>query len=437
MLSSLLRIYRTHLSRYLIFRLIRFWAEASYRFTYRLFSALVSPVLGNRYSLVNFSCFSGANLKNRFSFAAAQSIEIPAPRFINGRFPMHVERLGSFKTEMSKLEIVEIRDAVVVGGADFVLAGNAAVWPDAFVASRDTCPAEIFGVISINRRKNMMGLHLTRGARQFDRAIMLMGQNTANYAHWLTETLPKLVTLNSYPEFDHLPLLVDSGLHPNIYESIELLNSKHRDVVLVKRWEPVILDEIVCVSQPAYEPYVPQGLFNEGSSSTINAFSRPALDILRKAATGAVSKSGRSEMQMVYFCRSEQSRNLRGIINSEAIEEYVRAVGFELVEPASLGFMQQVAACSQARIIVAPIGAALANMIFAPRGCKILTLAPYYDGANYYYYSNLAGVLGHELHYVLGQQIDKGEHPMHRRYSIDLSDLKVAIELCAGARLTS
>lgn len=334
---------------------------------------------------------------------------------------------------MAKLEIVEIRDATVVGGTDFVLSGESAIWPDAFVSSRDTCPAEIFGIVSINRRKNMMRLHLTRKARKFNRAIMLMGQSTTNYAHWLTETLPKLVALNSYPEFDHLPLLVDNGLHRNIYESIAILNSKQRDVVLVKQWEPAILNEIVCVSQPAYEPYVPQGLFNKGLSPTISAFSRFALNRLREAATQAIRESGQLGAELVYFRRNGRSGNLRGIVNSDAVEEYVRAAGFELIAPASLGFMQQVAACSRAKIIVAPVGAALANMIFAPKGCKILTLAPYYLGANYYYYSNLAGVLGHELHYILGQQIDKGEHPMHRRYSIDLSDLKVAIESLSGA----
>ena len=156
------------------------------------------------------------------------------------------------------------------------------------------------------------------------------------------------------------------------------------------------------------------------------------MDRLREAATRAIWESARSGTELIYFRRNGNSGNLRGIVNSDEIEEYVRAVGFELIAPASLGFMQQVAACSQAKVIVAPIGAALANMIFAPKGCKILTLAPYYQGANYYYYSNLAGVLGHELHYILGQQIDKGEHPMHRRYNIDLSDLKVAMGSAAG-----
>ena len=329
---------------------------------------------------------------------------------------------------MAKLEVLKIRDALIIGGTDFILTGNEAMWPDAFIAARDTCPAEIFGVISINRRKNMMRLYPTQRARQFGRAITLIGQSTKNYAHWLTETLPKLAVLDSYSEFDGLPLLVDSGLHPNIYESIEILNSKHRDIVLIQRWAAVILDEVVCVSQPAYEPYVPQGLFNEGLSPMINSFSRPALDILKEAVTQAPWESGQYGTPMIYFRRSRQSSNLRGIIESDAIEEYVRTLGFDLIEPASLGFMQQVAACSSARVIVAPIGAALANMIFAPRGCIILALAPYYESANYYYYSNLAGVLGHELHYVLGQQTDKGEHPMHRRYSIDLSDLKLAIE---------
>lgn len=66
---------------------------------------------------------------------------------------------------------------------------------------------------------------------------------------------------------------------------------------------------------------------------------------------------------------------------------------------------EQAVICLDAELIIAPIGATLANMIFAPKGRKVIILAPHYAGANYFYYTHLAAVLGHELTYVLGPQV--------------------------------
>ena len=105
-----------------------------------------------------------------------------------------------------------------------------------------------------------------------------------------------------------------------------------------------------------------------------------------------------------------------------------------MITPESMGFTEQVVACVDAEIIIAPIGASLANMIFARSGCKIIVLSPYYDEASYYYYSNLAGVLGHELHYVLGYQINENRHPIHRDYRIKVDDLLLTLQKVIGSR---
>jgi capsular polysaccharide biosynthesis protein len=91
--------------------------------------------------------------------------------------------------------------------------------------------------------------------------------------------------------------------------------------------------------------------------------------------------------------------------------------------------VDQVAAFASASKVVSPLGAALSNMIFAPKGCKVLGLSPYYKNASYYYFSNFMGVLGHDLHYVLGKQINDNGHPFHRDYEIDLDALKLALDL--------
>jgi len=39
------------------------------------------------------------------------------------------------------------------------------------------------------------------------------------------------------------------------------------------------------------------------------------------------------------------------------------------------------------------------------------------------------GALGHNFHYVLGKQINDGGHPFHRDYEIDMTALRLALDL--------
>jgi capsular polysaccharide biosynthesis protein len=425
-LSNLARTYRHHLAKYFLFRLLKVLALAGYRNIHHIRSILSVPYTPG-YRLVAWSNFAGEHLLKRVLFTPVQALDIPEPRFVNKGDLDKPDKIAILKIEMPKLEVVEISEAIVIGRTDFVLSDNAAILPDAFDSSLDTCPAEVFGVVSIKRDKKLMKLYLTQESKEIDSAITLLGQNSANYAHWLTEILPKLLVLDAYPEFREIPLLLDHGLHPNILESVRIFSASHREIISVKHWEPVKVKRLLCVSQPAYEPYIPHGLFDNESSQIVNTFSRPALSMLRNTAWRLTAEQTIPATKKLCISRSRTSGNVRGITNSDLVESFLKKEGFEVIEPASLTFSDQVIACKQARIIVAPIGAALANMIFSSPGCKIIVLAPYYEGASYYYYSNLAGILGHELYYVLGQQTSGGGHPMHRDYVIDLSELEAVL----------
>jgi capsular polysaccharide biosynthesis protein len=102
-------------------------------------------------------------------------------------------------------------------------------------------------------------------------------------------------------------------------------------------------------------------------------------------------------------------------------------MGFIILDPAELSFIEQESFSHAAKIIVAPIGAALANMIFARPECRILALSPYYKNANYFFYSNLAAALNLPFNYFLGTQSHNYGHPMHRSYIVNLDELRCAL----------
>ena len=107
--------------------------------------------------------------------------------------------------------------------------------------------------------------------------------------------------------------------------------------------------------------------------------------------------------KQVYLKRVAASAgNPRQMLGGDRVESLLADFGFVAVDPAALSFVEQVMLLQNADCIVAPVGAALANLVFAPPGRKVIALAPYYRDADYYYFANLLGILGHKLYYIVG-----------------------------------
>jgi hypothetical protein len=362
-------------------------------------------------------------------------IKIPGPRFI-GNYPIALHASEIVSMEFPAMGVTQISDTIVMGGTILILSGKHAIYPDLLAPLYDVMPVEKFGVASVVAEKGIINIRIPRGIKKIEKAVSLLGQCTGNYAHWLTETLPKLLEVNKLNEYADFPLLVDAWIHPNIYQSIECFNNKKREVILVERWETLSVGVLVDISLPSYIPYESRILLRyqqmEVPISSIFKFSQLSLGMLRNEAKLIGADALEENTGKYYLRRSRESvGNGRLIVNSDMVEKIVTEFGFALIDPSKLDFHEQVSIFKSASCIVSPVGAALANAIFTPQGCKIIALAPYYENANYYYLSNLMGVMGHELHYVLGPQVETKGHIAHQDYSIDLNALREALAMIA------
>ena len=185
----------------------------------------------------------------------------------------------------------------------------------------------------------------------------------------------------------------------------------------------VKVENLVIVSPTAYERYVPQKINIVEPTPYINRFSSASLEKLREAVLDSLDLE-LSRNNRIYLSRSNYSNNLRVIENSEEVEVTLKKHKFMCIDTGSANFSEQVSACSKADLIVAPIGASLANMIFAPVKCRVIVLAPYYFLADYHYYTNLASALNLDLVYILGKQVGPNIQPMYMNYHINIDDLK-------------
>lgn len=413
-------LYRTYLVRFLFFRLLKEIILYTFRYGRRCYISLKNPNSNVRFELASLSSLPDTLLTKKIVIRYSELLRIPAPSFVGYNAGEAAKENGDIDILSPSLEIFELSNAMVVGGVDFIFGDTIAVHHDLFSSSIHQCPAENIGVISIDRVHACLDLYLMKPPGQLSTGISLIGQCAANYAHWLTETLPKLAIMDTIEAYADYPLLVDDNLHPNIYESIDLINKNHRKIIKVGRWSAFQVGQLIAVSNPGYERYIPHDLHSNNIAPYINRFSRDAFIILRESLKGAISNIALSAQKSFYLLRDHTSKNIRQIENHNELDKLISRNSLTLISTSNASFIEQVIACTQAKIIISPIGAPLANIIFCPPGSRIIVLAPYYDGATYYYYSNLAGILGHKIYYVLGRQTSTKLHPNHRNYIADL-----------------
>jgi hypothetical protein len=318
-------------------------------------------------------------------------------------------------------------DACVIGCCNFILKGRNAVHSDLLLPSRDVSPIEVRGGGRIG--ENFGSISIRRGISHahFARAITICDQ-THNYAHWMTEILPKLAYLADIEELRGLPIIADRGIGESLIESIFALTGGG-GVHLVDAFSTVSVGELYSISSTSYCPHDFRDFFKAVAEGFNYYFSPEALNRLRDRLRTRYAHYRGSRERHVYLKRTALvSWNNRNIVNVDDIEDVIDEFSLETINVAGLTFAQQARAFMPVRTIVAPTGAALANMLFAEEGCRIVVLAADYEGATYDYFYRIAHALGHRISFVTGPQVETTGRIMDRDYAICYKSLRDALE---------
>jgi capsular polysaccharide biosynthesis protein len=355
-----------------------------------------------------------------------------------------------------EVRLLQMNDVCAVGRTEFVLKDQVAFYPGALDPKTYAFMHELEGRGSVDLDQGNLRIAPKRKSQKVAAAISLLGQCNGNYAHWITEVLTRLVLVDDIPELRDLPILVDQNVHEKLFYALELMNSGRRKVIPVRPYEKVHARRLVYVTLPSVTPAETRRFFESGKLDILRAtqfqFSAEALQRLRLAATEVArnfgypppngfnatpkfseraneSRYSHQKPKLVYLGRfGGTTGNSRFLLNADGVLNMVLASRFTVINTFDLPFELQVLAMQDAEIVIAPIGAALANMAFCPPGRKVIILTPTYAGANFHYFSNFLVSLGHEVIFVLGPQVAFASGPVYNRnYLIDLSDLNRAL----------
>ena len=171
------------------------------------------------------------------------------------------------------------------------------------------------------------------------------------------------------------------------------------------------------------------------TNMTVSAMERRRFRHLRSECTARVraadGTAGFGEKIFVSrLSMSAQHPHYRVLQNERALADALEARGYQLIEPETLSFDQQVAAFGNARIVVCVGGAAVYNAVFCGPEAWFISLEA--SDAFLGPHTNLLSSLGLRYGIVVGTQDAEDPTPVHKRWTIDVADVIDRLEGIGG-----
>jgi capsular polysaccharide biosynthesis protein len=310
----------------------------------------------------------------------------------------------------SEKYVAEIENVSVVGGHGYVITENAVLFDPAFGPH-----AERFKFS--NSTLSMVGDDLRVAAYRFDNhldsGVLFQSWYAGNYHHWLVEHLPKLMLLEQAEISPEIPLLIDARVFavPQLLEVFDVIDLQGRAVIGLTPDTEYAVDHLV----------VPSNMFGTGPDL------QPGLDVIVGDVTidkeavefvrQRVSGSG-SGQRRLYIDRRAVSAPIR-LRNGAEVASVFKSFGFEVIHPAEYSFGQQQEMFSNAAVIAGESGAAMTNMLLAPKEAVMICLQSLPFPINVY--SDLAAYGEQRSRFIVGtaDPVHSSQPPYQASFTMD------------------
>lgn len=257
---------------------------------------------------------------------------------------------------------------------------------------------------------------LPRAPERIEEPCILLGSDQ-NYAHWVLRNLPKLSLLERADVPPEASLLVRDDLRRWQLDYLELIGIPESRLRRVREGDVVACRRLYVPTQLNQHPRLGDGL------AWLRARLAPLLVPPERAT------------DLVYASRREHPR--RKLLNESEVEAALAPLGFHTIVPGEMSVREQIEAFSRARVVVAPHGAGLANMAFAPPGAALVEIASSAI-AHMGEFRHLCEVAGMRIRSVTSSDMDEEASfdggGMHRHYRVDVDELLSAVGEALASR---
>ena len=250
---------------------------------------------------------------------------------------------------------------------------------------------------------------------------VFIGFNAAwrNYAHWMQESLPKILAWRNLRVRLGNPKLVLPRISADSVEAhtLQILGIEPDDVIMVQPGEAVILDEAFMMSETS--------LFSVSS-----LVATAGQELARELKGRGPQETGCG--QRVYIHRKVEWRR---VANFATLTEVLERRGFAIVTFEDTPLARQIAIMREARYVIAEHGAGLINVMFCEPGARVLEMFnPVCVQAAFW---SVSSACGHQYGFIVGSHVPSALRPdpdWNSAYEIAPERLDAAIATMLGER---
>lgn len=342
-------------------------------------------------------------------FNINQTVKLSLPHIINQDFKISPEYICEAK--LPDTYVAELENVNIFRGTDIIIVKNACLYDEI-----DKNQKYIYGIKSpiINSiHKNQLIINYPQKTSiTISHGIHFAKDHSKNYFHWIIECLPRLSLITDLNKA--IPLLIDDDIPPQLLEALQLLNINQRKII---KLQPGISYKV----KKLYYPSQLSVLHDNYSTPRYNKdiiYCPRAINFVRNSVLKGFNINSKITRRKIYISRKYS--DYRQLLNSRQIEDLLVARGFEIVFPENLSFFAQVRIFSEAEFIISQSGAGMANLIFAPKTCKVLIMAGDVPNTNFQGFHALAEIVGINLEFLIGKSlILRKTYAIHSDFYID------------------
>lgn len=422
--TGIYKFYASGLKQYSLVHGLGNWIWRNVHSIYAIYVIYIATPFSKRHAkrwrhLTRLSEFASKKGIPICRLADAARVETKPPRVFPGRDQGHLAPPRNHY-DFPEIFVAIIRNAMTCGGTNLIFADGEVVCHDLYDFERDYTSEEHHGRAIIDPRfRRIWWYSYDELPEQIPVAATFVDACAPNYAHWMTEVLPRIALFCAEERFRGVPIVVDDGLHKNMMESLLLVTGAGREIITLPAGKALAVNQLYVTSAAGYVPFGRRT--SRLSDHSHGVFSPRAFEKLRSQLNVRGQETKEEAWPQKIYLRRDAS--MREIINAAELEKLLVARGYVIVEPENLTFLQQIQVFRNAKAIVAPTGAGLSNAICCQRGTQVVVLMAKHKKMIYRYWSNLLTPIQVQVSYVLGNIKDYRGMGIHGNFLIDTSDV--------------
>ena len=308
--------------------------------------------------------------------------------------------------EVNSVDLVALpHGSVLLGGGHFVLAAGGNLISEQYPVYLKQSLEQMSAVTSSTRPVEEVG----------NEALLIARYGIFTWGHWLGELLPKAVVAERFfpGRFTYvMPYQTIGDTSPNlpwtrIRESLAAYGIDQERLTLIREDRDYRFKSLFAVT-PVW------------SDSVIHP---EVVSVLREDLRIGCESTPRGHIAI-----GRLPAYGRGLENFGPVQHLLRAAGFSVQQTGAMSFVEQVSVFSKADVLFGILGSDLTNLIYAPPGIKVITVAPANFGDRFFYALVLAS-MGKQID-LRGQICVRDAAIAHKSmFRIDLEEVERAIRM--------